>query len=513
MTSYEELAGVVAMLVARVEALEAENAELRAENAGLVAGNAALVAENAELRRRLGMDSGNSGTPTSKESIAAAAERKANRQMSQRVRSKDRKPGGQKGRKGAGLQPARGQQIDRTETADPPVECRGCGADLDGATQVVASWAQVWDIPPIQVEKVCWVLPRRRCGCCGTTTTATVPFAQQGSVSYGPNINAAAILLGSEGNVPMERTAMLMEALLGVPVSVGFVARAAQRLADRLEAARFTEALKRALHAEDVLCGDETPVNIAFKDTDEDGQPVPGAEHVITIRTPDERLVLLEATSSRSKDAIKAVGVLEDWRGYFVRDDYKGWYQFDEHLAGIGLCGAHLIRSLQGVLDLHPQWQAWAGQVQQILREAGTAVHAAKAGNADHLDPDLLADLRERYDRAVGWGISTNRRRAWKDGKNHPGYVLASRLKDKADQVWLWTRNFAVPWTNNASERALKNPKLHQKVSGCWHTLATAGRYCLVRSYLISARNHGMRPIDAIHAALTMQPWLPPAAA
>jgi hypothetical protein len=105
----------------------------------------------------------------------------------------------------------------------------------------------------------------------------------------------------------------------------------------------------------------------------------------------------------------------------------------------------------QGVLDLHPTWQAWAGEVQQILREANTAVTAAKAAGTDHLDPGVLAGLRERYAQAVTWGITTNRHREWDDGKNHPGYVLASRLEDKADQVWLWTRNLAVPWTNNAS--------------------------------------------------------------
>jgi hypothetical protein len=54
------------------------------------------------------------------------------------------------------------------------------------------------------------------------------------------------------------------------------------------------------------------------------------------------------------------------------------------------------------------------------------------------------------------------------------------------------------PWTNNASERALKNPKLRQKISGYWHTLTTLTRYCRLRSYLISARNHGLRSIDAI---------------
>jgi UDP:flavonoid glycosyltransferase YjiC (YdhE family) len=57
-----------------------------------------LQEELAELRRRLGRDSSNSSTPSSKDSIAAKAKKKADR--SSRVRSKDRKPGGQPGRAG-----------------------------------------------------------------------------------------------------------------------------------------------------------------------------------------------------------------------------------------------------------------------------------------------------------------------------------------------------------------------------------------------------------------------------
>jgi transposase len=66
-----------------------------------------------------------------------------------------------------------------------------------------------------------------------------------------------------------------------------------------------------------------------------------------------------------------------------------------------------------------------------------------------------------------------------------------------------------VPWTNNASEQALKGPKRHQAVSGYWHTLTTLAQYCRVRSYLVSARNNGIRAIDAIHTALNGKPWLP----
>ncbi|HKS48033.1 MAG TPA: hypothetical protein VJT49_23560 [Amycolatopsis sp.] len=70
-----------------------------------------------------------------------------------------------------------------------------------------------------------------------------------------------------------------------------------------------------------------------------------------------------------------------------------------------------------------------------------------------------MARLRGRYDKAVARGETSNRLRDWHKG-SRLGYVLATRLSDKADQVWLFTTVFSVPWTNNASEQALKSPNL-----------------------------------------------------
>jgi hypothetical protein len=134
-------------------------------------------------------------------------------------------------------------------------------------------------------------------------------------VVYGPNVNAAAILLASEGNVPVERTAMLMGALLGTPVSTGFVARALARVAQRLATAGFDAAMKDALRAEEMRCADETPANVISKDVDEDGNVVPGAPHAVVIHTPDARLVWYAATGSRSKEALTALGVLDGLPG------------------------------------------------------------------------------------------------------------------------------------------------------------------------------------------------------
>jgi transposase len=492
---------------------EAKDIEIAALRAALEAGQARqaelikrLELRVAELERRLGMDSGNSSTPPSKEPLAAKARRKAAQRASLRERSKQRKPGGQPGHQGSGLEPER--DPDRTERAEPPAECRSCGAGLAGARPAGRGWGQVWDIPPVRLEKVHWLLPQLRCGGCGKVTCADPPGGRAGTVVYGPNVNAAAILLGSEGNVPVERTAMLMASLLGAPVSAGFVARAHERLAGRLEAAGFDAAMKAALRAEEALCADETPANV-IRNTGPDGAVVPGSPQVITIRTPGERLIWYAATPSRSSEAIKGLGALDGYHGILVRDDYAGWAQFDAQLTGVQQCCQHLSRHLKGVHALHPDWQRWAEDARQVLKDAHCAVAGAVTAGQPALDPDLLAGLRERYDQAVHWGEITNRHRDWDDGKNHPGYVLARRLETKTDQVWLFTRNFAVPWTNNASEQAIKGPKRHQAVSGYWHSLATLARYCRVRSYLVTSRNHGIRPIDAIHAALTGHPWLP----
>jgi transposase len=499
---------------ARLRAVvEAKDVEMVALRAAMEAGQARqaelirrLELRVSELERRVRMDSGNSSTPPSKEPLGAKERRKTARGASLRERSAQRRPGGQPGHEGSGLVPER--DPDRTEQAEPPAECRSCGAGLAGAEQAGRGWGQVWDIPPVRLEKVHWLLPQLRCAACGKATTADPPGGRAGTVVYGPNVNAAAVLLGSEGNVPVERTAMLMAALLGAPVSAGFVARAHERLATRLDAAGFDEAMKAALRAEPVMCADETPVNVVRK-TGPDGAVLAGSPQVVTVRTPDERLVWYAATPSRSSEAIKGLGVLDGYGGYLVRDDYAGWAQFDAQLAGVQQCCAHLARYLNGVHELHPDWQHWAEEARQILSQAHRAVQDAAAAGQTALDPELLADLRERYDAAVHWGEITNRLRDWDDGKNHPGYVLARRLKAKAEQVWLFTRNFAVPWTNNASEQAIKGPKRHQAVSGYWHSLATLARYCRVRSYLATSRNHGIRPIDAIHAALTGRPWLP----
>jgi hypothetical protein len=457
-----ELRELLARLRAVVEAKDSEVTMLRERCRR-------LELEVAELKRRLGSDSTNSGIPPSKDPVGVRARRKAERtrerQSSERERRKDRKRGGQPGHPGAGL--SRDPDPAERREQPPPAECSRCGSGLDAALHRTGTWwSQVQDVKVTRFVTE-YLLPLLTCPCCGKINAARAPAgAYPGSISYGPGINAAAVLLSSYGNVPSERAATLIGMLLGVPVSAGFVDLASERLSARLDAAGFDDAMRAALADEPVLAADETPVNLtdphAGLAEDEAGAP-----HVLVVRTPHRGLTWLRALGSRQASAITAV--LSFFTGFLISDGYSAYQQLLPQLAGVQQCCQHIIRRCRAVTKLGPgSLQSWAADVIEILREAHKAVDEGLARGDPALDTELLAKLRERYDEAVAFGITHNRHRDWRDG-NHPGFALASWLRDYKEQVWLFTRELAIEWTNNCSEQAVKAAKRHQAVSGYWH--------------------------------------------
>jgi len=291
-----------------------------------------------------------------------------------------------------------------------------------------------------------WRLPGRVCPCCGTVTFAEPPAgAHAGAVSSGPVLNAAAVLLSCYGNVPPERAALVMGMLLGVPVSTGWIDKAAARISAQLRKGGF-DAMIAALTGEMVLAADETPVNVLDKagppalapeegkeDKDpEEEKTAAGAPHVLIVRTPDGRLTFLQAIGSRRKGDI-AAGIPGLLTGSLITDGYTAYQHLLTRLAGIQQCCAHVIRRCRAVIKLGPGGlQSWAGDIITILREAHQAVEDARARGSTALDADMLDKLRQRYHQAAAFGIIHNRLRDWHDG-NHPGYALGSWLRDYKD--------------------------------------------------------------------------------
>ena len=79
-------------------------------------------------------------------------------------------------------------------------------------------------------------------------------------------------------------------------------------------------------------------------------------------------------------------------------------------------------------------------------------------------------------------------------------------MKEKRDEVLRFADDLSVPFDNNQAERDLRMIKMQQKVSGCFRSERGAHVFCAIRSYLSTARKHGLKLIKFINTAFAGQP-------
>ena len=119
---------------------------------------------------------------------------------------------------------------------------------------------------------------------------------------------------------------------------------------------------------------------------------------------------------------------------------------------------------------------------------------------------EKIADLGEK--------LNKNSRNSSKppsnDGRKKKGKVLAliERLAQLKDSMLLFARNFEVPFTNNAAERTIRNLKSKSKVAGNFRSDDGARWYLKIRSYIDSARKHGVNAFEAVKLAFAGNPAL-----
>lgn len=91
-----------------------------------------------------------------------------------------------------------------------------------------------------------------------------------------------------------------------------------------------------------------------------------------------------------------------------------------------------------------------------------------------------------------------------------PGRELLEFCRDRQDDVVRFTTDTRIWPTNNISERDLRPTKTQQKISGRLTSEDTTQDRLDIRSYIDTARKHGINVMTALRNALSGAPWTPP---
>ena len=83
------------------------------------------------------------------------------------------------------------------------------------------------------------------------------------------------------------------------------------------------------------------------------------------------------------------------------------------------------------------------------------------------------------------------------------------RAKGSSAGVLAFVYDFRIPFNDNQVGRVVRMIEVRQKVCGCFRTLYGAHIFCALRSYIFTARKHGLNEIDAIYNVFPDQPFIP----
>ena len=470
-------------LLTLIAVLREQNVVLAERCAGLEEQNERLTARVAELERRLDRNSKNSNLPPSQDVFGLPRDETAAKPKPAGKRGK------RKGAPGAGL--AMVESPDRVQDHRPGA-CSDCGETLGDALSVGFARRQVSDVPLVTVQVTEHRLHKVRCDC-GHVTAAEVPDLLAGSpTSYGPNLRALAVYLLVFQHVPVERTAQLIADLTGARVSTGWTASVLDRAGELVEPS--LDLIRALLVLGHVLHADETTTRI-------------GSRRRWLHVACTERLTLL-GLAPRSREGANSLRVLPGFRGTLVHDSLSLYAGYPD--AAHQLCGAHLIRELTAAEQDHPK-QKWQQQIRWALAGLNRQARRVRCGDAAEITPEALLFYQRHYHQGVAAGLALHPRAEGR--KQSPARNLLERLRDQAGDVLRFADHpKQVPFTNNTGERALRPVKTQVKISGCHQSDTGAAAWLAVRSYLDSARKHGMSAFEAIHRAFTGNLWMPPIA-
>lgn len=428
------------------------------------------------LEARVHKNSANSSKPPSSDGLT--------KKTSSLRESSGKSAGGQRGRKGSTLRQCEPTQV---ITHPLPDQCQLCHAILP--LEQVRLWArrQVIDVPSVAFDVIEHQALAVTCRC-GQLHTSTFPASVTEAVQYGPNVRALGVHLTQGQMLPFARAAELLHDVYGLTISPGtLVAWVAEA---RAALQGTAELIAAQLHAAPVLNSDESGLRVA------------GKLHWLHIAATDT-LTWYGVHERRGIVAMEAHGILPKRLGVLVHDCWAPYWRIEGSVHA--LCNAHLLRELLYVTQ--STGQSWAQAMSNFLLNANALREAARAQQTVFDIADVRA-FRAVYDGIVREAELLNPETSTRV-KQSTAVNLLRRFRLHADAILRFVGNFSVPFTNNVAERAVRMPKVKQKISGCFRTLDGAENFCVIRSCLDTLRKQGYGMLKVLQRAFTGDPIQP----
>ena len=429
-----------------------------------------LENENAELRRRLGLNSGNSDKPPSSDGYGKKSVKPG------LPKAKKRAAGGQKGHQGDTLK--------RTEHPDYvklhlPSQCSCCGR-MFGEEDFfeVIQGRQVFDLPEPKLE----VTEHRigRISCCGRAHQGEYPADVTAPVQYGAGVRALVAKLSVDCRMPMEQISGLFEDMYGYPLNAATIECVLQRAYEL--SAPIEEKIRSALLRTETVHFDETGIRAAGK---------LNWLHVASA----EACTCLFVHQKRGTAALRSeFSILKDFKGNAVHDCWSPYFRFDgmRHV----LCGAHLLRELAGLMD---DGSLWAEEMREFLLDLYKMPHPVAAAEEVRKHCHVIlahADAEEPPPQPGSRGKP----------KHSVGRNLLNRLKKHEEGVLAFALEENVPFTNNQAERDLRPAKVKQKISGCFRTETGAKVYARLQALVSTFRKQGLKIFASLRELFSHRP-------
>ena len=443
-----------------------------------------LLARLEALESKMRKDSHNSSKPPSSDGFA-----KKTRSLRE---ASGNKVGGQIGHKGTTLK----QVAQPTETVRHPLpaHCLRCNKPLSQDKACLSERRQVFDIPATACAVIEHHTLKLTCQC-GQLHVSTFPASVTEAVQYGPNVRALGVHLTQGQMLPFARAAELIEDLYDISISPGtlvsWVGEACAALQDTADL--IADQLQEA----------------ALVYADESGLRVAGKLHWLHIAA-NETHTWYGVHARRGMEAIEAHGILRKRLGVLVHDCWAPYWQLDCVHA---LCNAHLLRELVYVKEITSQ--TWPQQMMDLLLNANELCESARQHKIT-LPANDIATFVMLYNTILCEGELANPEALKQAGTRKRGrnkqsvaFNLLRRMRQHAHAVLLFIHDLSVPFTNNLGERAVRMPKVKQKISGCFRTLDGAKNFSVIRSCLDTLRKQGFGMLEVLQRAFAGNPMRP----